>query len=362
MRRILTLSIVAVMSFSLSAQSPEGTSIVGGTAVTNGDYLFMATLLQPGSSSSSDLSNEFFCGGSLIDDEWVLTAAHCLQDPFTQQALSASQVAVGFDIYALENPNGGWIYRTVDTVIIHPDYAQDDNADIGLIKLSQPITTITPVDIPTSAADTVHEQIGTSLRNIGFGSNFDPNINPNFHQSDTLLYVDVNVISVDSAKGLHQDYAGLTHRVIPTLGPDPVQDRSPCFGDSGGPLFNLNGGNPVQVGVVSWGVYCGDADYAAVFARVSEFSSWINSHINTISVKENKRIMDAFIAGQILHMNSTFEDGISALRIVDVMGREVANVKPNSAEADLSFLNTGYYIVSIERKGEVIGYLKHVAP
>ena len=115
---------------------------------------------------------------------------------------------------------------------------------MALIKLSSPVMGIKPIALPAGENDTLHEMIGTMLRNIGFGSNFDPNIVPNFHQSDTLLFVDLGVISVDSAKSLHSDYADLNGRALPTLGPDSVQDKSPCFGDSGGPLFNDHGIDP----------------------------------------------------------------------------------------------------------------------
>src|SRR5215208_5251442 len=86
--------------------------IVGGTAVPNGNYPFMAALLdkrRPG-----DAFDELFCGGTLIDKDSVLTAAHCLVNPKPDKV----QVVVGRTTL---NQNRGQL-RSVSHRFIHPRY------------------------------------------------------------------------------------------------------------------------------------------------------------------------------------------------------------------------------------------------
>lgn len=357
MKNLLFFLCVFLGFSNAQAQKPE---IVGGAPVNNGDYGFMATLLEPGAAGLTNLENQFFCGGSLITNEWVLTAAHCLLDPSTGNPISANQVEIGFNIYALENPNGTWVHRTVDTVILHPDFVSgvDENSDVALIKLSQPVN-IKPVNLPLSINDTVYETVGSLLRSIGFGANNDPNVVPNFNQSDTLLFVDLTAISVDSAKSLHSDYADLNSKALPTLGPDADQDKSPCFGDSGGPLFNESGSDPVQVGVVSWGSYCGDADYAAVFARVSAQINWIKSHITNLSADELYTQELAYVGGRKLFLQE--QNSWTNLRVLDPLGRKVYEENELSTITDLSFLKSGYYVLLVENDKN-LNRIKYVAP
>ena len=102
--------------------SPKSPMIVGGTAVPNGKYPFMAALLdkrRPG-----DAFDELFCGGTLIDKDSVLTAAHCLVNPKPDKL----QVVIGRTAL---NQNRGQL-RSVSRRFIHPRYSGNEEPDTML--------------------------------------------------------------------------------------------------------------------------------------------------------------------------------------------------------------------------------------
>src|SRR5215204_5593648 len=104
--------------------------IVGGTAVPNGKYPFMAALLDK--RRAGDAFDELFCGGTLIDKDSVLSAAHCLVKPKPDKL----QVVVGRT--ALNQHRGQ--LRSVSGRFIHPRYNGNGYGyDAAILKLSRPV-------------------------------------------------------------------------------------------------------------------------------------------------------------------------------------------------------------------------------
>uniref|UniRef100_A0A8C4E3A9 chymotrypsin n=1 Tax=Dicentrarchus labrax TaxID=13489 RepID=A0A8C4E3A9_DICLA len=100
-----------------------GTKIVGGEGAAAGSWPWMASLQH---------NSEHFCGGSLINNQWVLTAAHCLN--------STSDLIVYLGGNAAVDPNPNAVYRTVSQIINHPNYNNEtNNNDISLLRLSSPV-------------------------------------------------------------------------------------------------------------------------------------------------------------------------------------------------------------------------------
>ncbi|XP_006811034.1 serine protease 27, partial [Neolamprologus brichardi] len=107
-------------------QAPLNTRIVGGQVAPVGSWPWQVSLQRSGS---------HFCGGSLINSQWVLTAAHCFQ------TITATGLTVNLGRQSLQGSNPNAESRTVTKIINHPNYnSVTFNNDICLLQLSSPVT------------------------------------------------------------------------------------------------------------------------------------------------------------------------------------------------------------------------------
>ncbi|XP_045892595.1 chymotrypsinogen B-like [Micropterus dolomieu] len=239
--------------------APLNARIVGGADAVPGSWPWQVSLQTNGL---------HFCGGSLINNQWILTAAHCFNIP-TPNLI----VYLGRDTLNLLTPNGkSW---TVSQIVKHPNYDKETfNNDIALLKLSSPVTFTDYIRPVCLAADGSAFNNGTTCWVTGWG-----NI-----KTETLLSSPGRLQEVSlpivSNSDCNSSYGFITNNMICaglTQG-----GQGTCFGDSGGPLVTKNGFVWVQAGIVSFVAQegCALPNVPEGFTRVSQYQFWINSQIS----------------------------------------------------------------------------------
>jgi trypsin len=198
------------------------------------------------------------CGGTLVADSWVVTAAHCIGSGPTG---GISKVVIGR--HRLTGSGGE--SRTIDRAIKHERFGSNLDNDIALLHLTSPSRLPKAKLVASSEAPSV--VAGVNVTVVGWGDTSEDG-----KQSDVLRQVTVPVIS-NSRCTTYDSYEDVTSNQI--CAGQARGGKDSCQGDSGGPLFQRIGGRNVQVGVVSWGIGCARPNAPGVYTRLGNYLSWL---------------------------------------------------------------------------------------
>ncbi|HYT38193.1 MAG TPA: trypsin-like serine protease [Acidimicrobiia bacterium] len=257
--RVAASLVLAALVLSLRpalASSASGGSVrvVGGQPAAAGRYPFLASLQKVGATGAA----AHFCGGSLVDETWVLTAAHCMEG----QTPSQFRVVVGAT--RLSGTDGQ--ERRPAEIRVDPEYDGDaaHGADVALVRLSAPVEGITPVE-PVRPEERGLWEAGDTATVVGWGVTSETAAAATDEQRAARLPIQPDAVM--TAAGAYGD------SFLPSdmIGAGPVEGGSDaCFGDSGGPLLVGRGSTVRQIGIVSFGLGCGRAGHPGVYSRLGE--------------------------------------------------------------------------------------------
>uniref|UniRef100_A0A182JG28 Peptidase S1 domain-containing protein n=1 Tax=Anopheles atroparvus TaxID=41427 RepID=A0A182JG28_ANOAO len=248
------------------SQRPSG-RITNGQVATPGQFPYQIALL------SNFPTGTGLCGGSVLTNNYILTAAHCVVSGATTLALSGTAI-MGAQNRNVNEPEQQRIGFTTAGIIPHPQYSPTNiRNDIAVVRLSSPITftpRIQPARLP-ARSDT--RQFGGMMGTVsGFG-----------RTSDALPGTSAVVMFTSNPVLTNADCLGFWNNNAAIIQPQNVclsgaDGRSSCNGDSGGPLAVQDGGS-LQIGVVSFGSAAGCAiGMPSVYARVSFFLDFIENN------------------------------------------------------------------------------------
>ncbi|KAK8390964.1 hypothetical protein O3P69_016961 [Scylla paramamosain] len=234
------------------------TKIVGGEVATVHEFPWQVGVV-------TKTESRPFCGASIIANQWILTAAHCVDENTASQA----RVVIGEHNWATTADTQATKKLVIEEVIVHEGYDdQTMDNDIALLKLETPIVfsnKIAPICLPSPGS--LFESVFATVS--GWGT-----LSSGGSQPTTLHQVRVKTMTNEQCKNTDYSDDSITNNMICAGTPNGGKDS--CQGDSGGPLVTDDADSSQLIGVVSWGIGCANKDYPGVYTRVTNYLSWIS--------------------------------------------------------------------------------------
>ncbi|CAB3254502.1 unnamed protein product [Arctia plantaginis] len=245
--------------------------IMGGKDTTFGRWPWQVSVRR---TSFFGFSSTHRCGGAIINEGWIATAGHCVDDLLTSQI----RIRVGEYDFSSVSEEYPFVERGVARKAVHPKYNYYTyEYDLALVKLESPVQFaphISPICLP--ATDDL--LVGENATVTGWGRLSEGGVLPSILQE-----VQVPIVSNERCKSMFLR-AG-RHEFIPDIFLCAGHEKGghdSCQGDSGGPL-QVKGKDSryFLAGIISWGIGCGEANLPGVCTRISKFVPWILQTVNS---------------------------------------------------------------------------------
>jgi len=251
-------------------EHPFSFRVVGGEETKLNEWPWQVALVY---------NNKFFCGGSLISDRHILTAAHCVFGSFSK-GIHGLRVSLGDHDLRTKNETKNIVAR-VKKILFNLHYSPSTTAhDIALFELAEPVNFtygISAVKVPTDLTQMFEGEEATVT---GWGR-----YNIRHKKTHPVLKEHTApLMNTDKCVERWMKFPGISAKKPNHVCLD-VTMGTPCHGDSGGPLVICSKGQTcTQVGVVSFGFpLCTNIGLPAVFTRVSHYKPWMDMSLTQLN-------------------------------------------------------------------------------
>ena len=313
---------IALISFFIGK---AGTEIVGGTSIEIATRPFQVSL-------QYITDKEHFCGGAIIADNWVITAAHCIENTNPESI----QVQAGASVLSESN-----LGQVLEVESIYSHIYVDEANDIALLKLKGNFnfnSNVAPIPLLTTAEENAGKlDHGSNAYVSGWGALDEDGAN----YPDTLMGVAVNIVDNDTAKA--GDYPELIHSHL-VAGKGIGKDA--CYGDSGGPLTIEDNGVTKLAGLVSYGLGCG-TNYG-IYCRVPAYENWINNIMNgrVTALFDMEKVV--FTGDQFTAENLSFNNPTNYLWTLNKKDSSTLLVSDSAINFSQILNETGWYTLTLK--------------
>lgn len=276
---------VLIMYVFTAASAVRSGRIVGGNDAADAEFPYAASLTRRG---------VHFCGATVIDRRWLLTAAHCMCNglgrPMRAEQIRATLGQQRLSVNRIDNGAAGISSMPIERVVIHPRYSCTQSADdIALLRLADAVRlagdggAVGIVRLPLSGRameDLLTEETGEAPigRVCGWGWTVEDLALGD--RSDRLQKAEVNLWSASRCQRMYADAAttmanGLRFGRGQFCAGRLEGGVDACWADSGGPLVVRIAANDFLMGVVSTGIGCARRGLPGIYTAVPEYLEWI---------------------------------------------------------------------------------------
>jgi trypsin len=374
-RRLPALFLMLLASCSIDALAQPSAcrnfeandKIVGGKpakiAAWPGLVALRSRRAEPGSAIA------YFCGGTLIDAQTVLTAAHCVAafikrpDGYYYGGQIVEVVYYSDNLANVKNDQ----VRGVREAIKHENYESAQRGDdIALLRLTSPVTaSFTRLPRKGQAVPTA-----SPLMVAGFGATAENAARvwyKDLEQHDFFVGTPILLeVAVPAVSQLVCAAAYPGHQITEKQVCAGYREggRDSCQGDSGGPLVAFDANScPYQVGVVSWGNGCARGDAYGIYTNVASYSDWILKNVSSLrmaEIPERKSVDSRSVVGPVFNPLVDLLGPVNGKASVQIRGGATVNAGTNAVFDVASKTKGDLLLIDINARGEVVQLFPNV--